>query len=110
MSEKPIEQINVGSGIKAEAWANQSDDGKEYFTVKMSRAYRDNEGEWHETNTYSRDHLPKLAVASNMMFQRLLERQYTQEQSQSADEGFAGKETARRAKKRAPRATQTERE
>jgi len=110
MSEKPIEQINVGNGIRAEAWRNETKDGQEYFSVKISRSYKADDDKWHETNVFSRDHLPKLALASNMMFERLIERQYGMNHDEQKTEGFAGKETAKRAKKKAARKVETEKD
>tara|TARA_R110002049_G_scaffold7179_11_gene42643 strand:- start:2263 stop:2595 length:333 start_codon:yes stop_codon:yes gene_type:complete len=103
MSQKPIDQINAGNGIRADIWRNVTDDGKEFFNTTISRRYRDKEGEWHDTNVFGRDDLPKLAVLANMSFERIITRQYSEKAEKAQPElvngdgeGFVEKEKARR--------------
>ena len=34
-----------------------------YYTVKVSRSYRDTEGNWHDTNSFQKSQLPQLLYA-----------------------------------------------
>lgn len=100
MTDKPIDQINVGSGIKAEIWKNTGERG-DYFTVSVHRSYKGDDDEWHRTNSYQRDQLPKLALACNLAFERIIGLQYDRSEEQEQEESFAEREKARRGKSEA---------
>ncbi len=57
---KPEMTIRAGT-VRAAIWKNSSDKGDEYFTVSLSRGYKDGD-DWKETNTYNRDDLMKAKV------------------------------------------------
>ena len=102
MSDKPIDQVNVGSGITADIWKNTSGEGKEYFTVSVSRSYMGDDKEWHQTNTFSRDHLPKLAIAANKAFEKIVDLQYSRSHDKEEETTtFAEREQARRGRNEA---------
>jgi len=55
---KPVQTFRMGT-VKASVWANQSAD-KTFYSVTFSRGYKDDKGEWHDTDSYGRDDLPRI--------------------------------------------------
>lgn len=51
---KPVHAIRLGR-IRASIWANQNEHGV-FYSVKISRSYRDGEG-WKSTDSFGRDDL-----------------------------------------------------
>jgi len=72
MSEKPvpIHSIRVG-GVKASIWENQSESGRATHAISLSRSYKDENEQWHETNSYFPEDLPKLELAARKAFEFL---------------------------------------
>lgn len=73
MSNSPIETKRAGA-VKATVWENQNDKNQIYHTVVISRTYRDDEGDWKETNQLFTDHLPLVQLVSNQAFAFIQER------------------------------------
>jgi hypothetical protein len=71
--------INVGRGIKAKVWTNEGNKGP-WFNVTFARCYRDEKGEFQDSDSYSRDDLLHLARAAQRAFDHI------NEQLHSADE------------------------
>ena len=67
MANAPIKRIEVGSGIKASIWENKSKNNDSWFSVKITRTYRDGE-EWKETATFRLTDLLFVAAAAYMAF------------------------------------------
>ena len=66
-NNKPVHQIRL-SAIRAAIWLNQSDKtGESWFTVTVSRSYRDKE-QLKDTTTFRRDDLPIVAKAIEMAY------------------------------------------
>ena len=64
---KPIHQIRL-STIRAAIWQNQSErTGESWFTVTVSRSYRDQE-QLKDTASFRRDDLPLVAKAIDMAY------------------------------------------
>ncbi len=55
--------INLGRGIKAKVWTNSGNKGA-WYNVTFARCYRDDEGEFQDSDSYSRDDLLHLARAA----------------------------------------------
>ena len=51
--------------VRAAVWANRNDGGT-YYTVTFSRSYRDQEGNWHTTESFGRDDLLLLAKVADV--------------------------------------------
>lgn len=69
--EKPIAEFRAGK-IKAAVWCHiQRSDDKDIktYSVSITKSYRDNEGKWHETNTFFSDDLPRLCLVANQAFE-----------------------------------------
>ncbi len=67
MANAPIKRIAVGNGIKASIWKNESKDNGSWFSVTISRTYRDND-EFKDTPSFRRDDLLFVAKASELAF------------------------------------------
>jgi hypothetical protein len=66
-NQKPAHQIRLGA-IKAAIWQNVSDKTRErWFTVTVTRSYRDQEV-LKDTTTYRRDDLPIVAKVVEMAY------------------------------------------
>ncbi len=107
MNDAPIKEIAFGPKndyIKAAIWENQSQQGHTYYSTKISRHYRDDEG-WNETQTLFVNHLPLARLANEKAFEFIHEKMAVQ-QSKKTDESKAeDTEKSTPAKKRARRKT-----
>ncbi len=65
--QKPATTIRAG-GVKATVWENHTNDGNIYYSISLSRSYKDGE-EWKETNSYFRDDLPKVELVTRKAFE-----------------------------------------
>ena len=66
-NNKPVYQIRL-SAIRAAIWLNQSDKTDEsWFTVTVTRSYRDKE-QFKDTTTFRRDDLPIVVKALEMAY------------------------------------------
>jgi hypothetical protein len=58
---KPVHHIRYGS-VRATIWRNDSAKGG-FYTVTLSRCYRDERNVWHDTGSFHFKDLPHLAKA-----------------------------------------------
>ena len=74
-SKLPVKTFRLGR-VKAAVWENEID-LKKYFNVTFSRTYRDEAGNYHDTDSFGRDDLPLVAKladqAHTFIFERLAE-------------------------------------
>jgi hypothetical protein len=59
--QRPVYEARYGR-IKVVAWANDSDKGI-WYSVQVTRSYKDGKGEWHQASTFGRDDLLVVAEA-----------------------------------------------
>lgn len=67
MNEKrngPVHEVKVGR-VRATIWANDSEKGS-WHTVKLSRLYKDKEGDWQDGAGFSREDLPLVMKAADL--------------------------------------------
>ena len=64
--QKPVKEVRLGR-IRAAVWANQSRDYSIWFSVTVSRLYRDGE-QWKDTQSFRRDDLPVVAKVLDMAY------------------------------------------
>ncbi len=70
MSEKPVPVFTFRVGaVKAAVWENKSEEGKVSRAISLVRAYKDEHDQWHETNSYFPDDLPKLELAARKAYE-----------------------------------------
>ena len=53
--QKPVHKIDL-NGLRATVWKNQGKNG-DYFTVQLSRSFRDKKGNWKDTASFGVRHL-----------------------------------------------------
>lgn len=63
-TQKPVQSFRLGN-IKAAVWANKTGEGKTFYNVTFERSYKDEKGEWNESDSYGRDDLPLLAKVAD---------------------------------------------
>ena len=49
--QKPVARVQYG-GIKAPIWENQTSDNRLFHSFSLTRSYRDESGEWHDTTSF----------------------------------------------------------
>ena len=64
---KPFDTIRVGR-IKATIWENDNEKDGVFHSVTLARNYRDENGQWQETNTFSVDDMPRIRMATDKAF------------------------------------------
>jgi hypothetical protein len=62
--QQPVHTVRLRN-VRAAVWANRNDGGT-YYTVTFSRSYRDQEGNWHTTESFGRDDLLLLAKVADV--------------------------------------------
>lgn len=64
--QKPM-RIKAGRGVVAKLWKNRNKKG-EWYNVTITRVYTDDEGEFHDSDSFSRDDLLQVAYAAQKSF------------------------------------------
>ncbi len=64
MSNKPAHELRLGR-VRATLWQNATEAGPR-FSVTFSRAYKDAEGAWKDSASFSRDDLPLLGKVADL--------------------------------------------
>lgn len=54
---KPIHEERLGC-IRGSVWSNESEQGRSWPTVTVSRSYKDSNGEWNDVKSYRSHDLP----------------------------------------------------
>src|SRR5437899_2873594 len=62
--QQPVHAVRLRN-VRAAVWANRNDVGA-YYTVTFRRSYRDQEGNWHTTESFGRDDLLLLAKVADV--------------------------------------------
>lgn len=65
---KPIDTLRDGS-LKATIWKRTSERG-DFYSVNFSRFYRDDEGAYHDTDSFSGSELLRLAHLATRAYDR----------------------------------------
>jgi hypothetical protein len=53
--QKPVHKLDL-NGLRATVWKNQGKNG-DYYSVQLSRSFRDKKGKWKDTNSFGVRHL-----------------------------------------------------
>ncbi len=83
MAQKPVKKIKLGS-IQASIWENQSDNGKPWFNVVVTRTYRDGE-ELKDTNSFGHNDLPVVSKAMDFAYGWIWKRQMADNKKSNGD-------------------------
>ena len=73
--DKPIRTLRLGR-IEAAVWMNETDDGKQWFRVTLTRRYQKDD-EWRSATNFDLDDLPVAAQALMMAHAWLWEQKAT---------------------------------
>jgi hypothetical protein len=57
---KPVQTFRFGR-VQASIWANPASEGKTFYNTTFKRGYKDDKGDWHDTDSFGRDDLPLIA-------------------------------------------------
>jgi hypothetical protein len=66
-SNRPADSVRIGN-IEAAIWRNANETAtgaNPFYTISLLRHYKDAQGEWKTTNSYSVDDLPVVAKVSD---------------------------------------------
>ena len=72
MSQQPFAKLKDGL-LSATIWRNIGEDGKERFSITLSRSYKDQNDQWRETNSFSPLELLKLQQLSVRAYEQTLD-------------------------------------
>ena len=64
--DKPARTFRLDR-IKAAVWFNENDKGDSWYTITITRSYK-NGDEWKDTASYRREDLPLVAKAADMAY------------------------------------------
>lgn len=80
---KPVETLRDGN-LKASIWRNQGESGP-YYSTTFARTWRDNQGNYHDSHSFSGTDLLKLQELSRQAYTRTgeLRREHMQEYAQT---------------------------
>ncbi len=62
---KPAHEVRAGR-IKADVWLNEDNDDRPWFSVVLSRSYKDGEGNWKQATSFGRDDLLVVAECARL--------------------------------------------
>ncbi len=79
---KPTETLRDGS-LKATIWKNESDKGP-FYSVNLTRIYKDEHGKYHDTDSFTGTELLRIAHLATKAYDRT-----NQLRQQAAQEGGA---------------------
>ncbi len=68
----PVKTFRIGR-IKAAVWENELDSRK-FYNVNLARSYRDEQNNWHDTDSFGRDDLLTVAKVADQAHSFICER------------------------------------
>ena len=69
-NNKPIDTIRDGS-LKATIWKRTSEKST-FYSVELTRSYRDENGKWHDSKSFVGDELLRIARLANIAYDETL--------------------------------------
>ena len=70
-SNKPEQKFRCG-GVECAIWKNTTQingQDRQTYSVQIQRTYKDNDGNWKETNSYHPNDLPKVILAAQKSYE-----------------------------------------
>jgi len=67
---KPVKKFSAG-GIQVAVWENEGKEGTSYYSVSMSKRYKDKNEEWKDSSSLKQTDLPKAVLALNKAYEYL---------------------------------------
>ena len=80
---RPAHEIRLAQ-IRASIWSNQGNGNRAWYSVSLSRVYRDGEA-WKDSTSFRRDDLPLVAKAAEMAYAWIWSVGSGREEKQHAD-------------------------
>ncbi len=68
MANKPVDNYNI-KGIKAAVWQHESGE-KTFRNLTLKKSYKDDKGEFKETESFNVTDIPQLVVALNEIYKK----------------------------------------
>jgi hypothetical protein len=68
MANKPIDTLRDGS-IKATIW-KRTTDSSAFYSVELTRSYKDEAGQWHDASSFIGDELLRIARLAGKAYDR----------------------------------------
>jgi len=68
--KKPEFDVKLGR-LRAVVWKNKSSDDKEYHSIQFETSYKDKEGNWKNSSSFSESELPQLEKLVDLVFHKL---------------------------------------
>ncbi len=62
---KPAHQVRIGGRIQGTVWRNEGKDGP-WFSVSITRSYKDGQNNWKQAATFGRDDLLVVAEVARL--------------------------------------------
>ena len=81
-NKKPV-VIKVGRGIRAKLWKNSNKNGQ-WYNVTITRVYKDDDGDFQDSDSFSRDDLLQVAFVAQRAFDYIINQ--TDEEQEDEDE------------------------
>ncbi|MDH5721909.1 MAG: hypothetical protein OEY94_01125 [Alphaproteobacteria bacterium] len=72
MTSKTPQETLRDANLKASIWRNESEQGS-YFTTTLARTYKDEQGNYRDTNSFGQNDLLRLAELSRSAYNRVNE-------------------------------------
>ena len=69
MTNKPIDTLRDGS-LKATIWSNFGEKGT-FYTVNLTRTYKDDGGNYHDSDSFSGSELLRIAHLATRAYERV---------------------------------------
>lgn len=69
-NHKPIDTIRDGS-LKATLWKNTGEKG-DYYSVRITRTWRDDQGNYHDSDSLSGSELLRVARLANIAYDEIV--------------------------------------
>ncbi|WP_299671770.1 hypothetical protein [uncultured Roseobacter sp.] len=92
---RPVDTLR-DDNLKASIWRNEGENGVSYSTTFV-RTWRDDQGQWHDSQSYSGTDMLRLGELSRSAYHRTNELRQEHKQSQTQTQGQSGHDQGRKA-------------
>ena len=77
MSDSGPESVFRDGAVNCKVWRNEKkgDSGEQFYSITVSRSYKDKDGNWRETNSFSKQDAVKLPALTAKAYDDLLSRE-----------------------------------
>ena len=86
--QRPVHTLRVGR-IQVAIWKNKGTTGT-WFSVTSSRSYKDEQGNWKDTDSFAPQDLPLLCRLLDQAYNHLFSLERSSRGGDREDEGFPG--------------------